>query len=100
MNPFNPRAIAAHRDACDEAEAIREAEAWEREQDREQIAEMVQELAGPLADLYEAAEEFRLDGDRAIEWAMASMDAERKRRHAALRARPATPDHDKEPPHA
>ena len=96
MNPFNPRSVAAHRDACDEAEAIREAIAHARACDADRIKDRAKALAAPLADLYEDAENARIDGDRAVEWAMASMEAERKRRHAALRARPATPDHDKE----
>lgn len=81
MSPFNTRAIAAHRDACEEADARRDMEAHERSLDEERIREKALALAMPLADLYEAADETHVGGDEAIEWALDEM--ERERRHKA-----------------
>ena len=83
MNPCNTRAIADHRDACGEEEAIREAIETVRSIDEDLIREGARILGPMLADYYEQAEQTHVGGDEAIEWAMDAMEQERKRRHAA-----------------
>jgi hypothetical protein len=92
MNPFNTRAIAEHRDACEEAGANRDVEAFERDKRRDELRDAVNAAAKNLLVVYQHAEAHGLDPDQAVEDALAALDQ--------LRARPATPDHDKEADHA
>ena len=92
MNPFSPRSVAAHRDACDEEEARKDAEACERDHVREALDDRIRAAVPHVYTVWEFAEDVGLDPDEAIEALMDRVDQ--------LRARPATPDHDKEPPHA
>jgi hypothetical protein len=91
VNPFSPRSVAARRDADLEDEARRDVEAFERDNDRDALREAVEIAAAKLLVAWLYAEEHGLDPDQAVGDALAALDD--------MRARPATPDHEKENDH-